>query len=136
MTLFVCMPVSFPGMFFTHTAWNHHDPSPFFQPAYKFIIVIHLYLPEWTFCLNQAAPAVSAPYRYRYASRRKAKIAMDIQVHLSPHGLSLSILPRCARFLRGIPFFGPTGMMLYFHCCIVQHDPQRTRELTVLGDTN
>ena len=40
MTLFVCVPVCFPGVFGSDTAGNHHDSAPFFQPAYKFIAVI------------------------------------------------------------------------------------------------
>ena len=40
MTLFVRVPVCFPGVFGSDTAGNHHDSALFFQPAYKFIAVI------------------------------------------------------------------------------------------------
>ena len=46
---------------------------------------------------------------------------MDSQAHPLPHGRSLSNLLRSVRFLRGIPFFSPTGMLMNFHCSAVQH---------------
>ena len=63
----------------------------------------------------------TVPCRCHCGFRWRAKNAMDSQAHPLPHGLSLSILLCSIRFLRGIPFFSPTGMLMNVHCSAVQH---------------
>ena len=75
-----------------------------------------------TACLSgQTILAAPGPYRRHYGFRWRAKNAMNYQAHSLPHGLSLSNLLGSVRFLRGIPFFSPTGMLVNFHCSAVQH---------------
>ena len=122
MTLFVRVPVCFPGVFGSDTAGNHHDSAPFFQPAYKFIAVIAFIRQNELACrLNQKVPTVPAPRRCHYGSHWRAKSAMDSQVHPLPHGLSSSSLPCSARFPRDIPLFSPTGMLVNLDRSAVQH---------------
>ena len=40
MAFFVCVPVSFSGMFGNDTAGNYRNSTPFLQPTYKLIAVI------------------------------------------------------------------------------------------------
>ena len=51
----------------------------------------------------------------------ESKNVMDSQPHPLPHGLSLSNLLCSVRFLCGIPFFNPAGMLVDFDRGTVQH---------------
>ena len=54
MAFFVCVPVSFSGMFGNDTAGNYRNSTPFLQPMYKLIAVI-AFIEHFTVAFSRSA---------------------------------------------------------------------------------
>ena len=101
MSFFVCVPVRFPRMPCTVTAWNDRNTSPFL--------------------LTQKAPVFLLPGKCRSGFRWKVKNAADYQAHPLPHGPWSLILLDCVRWPRCSTFFSAAGVLVHFDSGTAQH---------------